>query len=214
MTSRKGYKKSKKLLERSTARKAADQAKGFFKNIWRVPIWRRLMIALGISLGIFLLASWFITYTDTYKRIPGSVWERGDLRSVALMAALLSPEQRRQLDSIQAAGSRAATNATPLMAKAAEAWTKAINENNPGAILQSEADSYGHLYLVLGVWWDTAEDNHRIMALDAMGSTWREYLRRQFPVIAQTNFKPGIFIVDDRGKIAQNVNGRVELLRR
>lgn len=203
-----------KALKQTKSQKIKANAQERAKRIWDTRLGRWSVIGASCLLGFFAIAAWLITYTDTYKNIPAKVWESGDLNTLSVMAKLLSPEQRRQLDSLRAANSQSATNPSPIVAKAAAAWVKAINENSHGAILQGEADSFGNLYLVLGSWWDEAGDNHRIFALDGMGATWRAYLSQQFPTIGSSNFKPGIFIVDERGKVAQNVSGKVELLRR
>lgn len=160
---------------------------------------------------LFAIASWLITYTDAYKRIPRAVWDTKQISTIGAMAELTDPRQRAMLDSLMRESSGAASAAPKPVKDAASKWGVAVNEQNPDALLYLDADSFGNLYVVPGAWWEEASDEHRIMVTYTLGEAWQLYFKKEFPQIR--GWDPGFFVVAETGRVAQYVNGQVELLR-
>lgn len=204
-----------------------------------VPLWRRVRLWAGSTLrtrrqsrvarwvvrgllgllvaGLLVVAvgGWLMTYTDVYRRIPARVWHRGGLDAIGAAGAVYGGENGRVLDSLRRTFNRDSLAAPQDVQAAAARWVQTVNAGNPGAVVIHDVDRYASLYLVIGAWWDSLDENGQLLVTHGLAAAWQEYLYSVYPALRAQQYHPALFLytLDGRGLVAQNARGKVALLR-
>jgi hypothetical protein len=174
---------------------------------WKVSIGLALMPLAGLY-----AYSYARTFDPAYESLPATTWRSVDARRIAAApSATAAPA-----DLFSPARALAADPSVPsALVYAGDAWVRAINVNNPDAILHHEPDSLGNLYLVLGAWWMDLDGTGQVKALDGLGNAWRAFLADSFGDWGQgSGFAPGLVLIDTQGTYAHNLNNEIRILRR
>jgi hypothetical protein len=184
-------------------------------------VWaKRVGVALLVLLLLAFGWAYALTYRPTYARIPQSVWGQHDpgLTGRAIVySRVIGDMAQAARDSSRGRPTGAATlDPVPLQVlQAGDRWVASVNEMNPDAILLHRVDGYGNLYVAFGAWWGDLDSDQMVVALNNIGVAWRQYLIDSFgDWDTREDFTPGIVVVDDRGKLAENINKKVRIFRR
>src|SRR5690606_32761093 len=152
---------------------------------------------------------------------PDAVWASGDPRVVhrgAIVFEMLDSAQRVKALSTNSSAALGAQlpPVPPAVQTAATRWVGVVNAANPDAILWSDTDATGNLYVAFGAWWSILTPDQQMVALDKLGMGWRAYL---IDVFGQWDtreaFAPGIVVLglvgDEPVLVGSNLNGKVAL---